>query len=216
MVKPDTSSVWSVVHDERGALIRDLDALGHTQWRTPSTCPGWDVHDVLAHLVDTAKTTRLRFLRSMVSAGFDFDRANAEGVTREKAADPSETLSAFRAVRTKTATPPAALATRLVEAFVHGEDIRRPLGLSREYPAAHVAQALAYQVETTVKIGGGKESAQGWRLVATDTPFAHGVGPEVHGTAIALLLAVSGRPVEAFELTGPGTPDFTTSTQRKS
>lgn len=216
MVKQNGSSIWSVVHDERDALIRDLEALSPAQWRKPSTCPDWDVHDVLAHLVDTAKTTRLRFLRSMVAAGFDFDRANAEGIIRERATDPSETLNAFRAVRNSTATPPAALATRLVEAFVHGEDIRRPLELSRDYPSVHVAQALAYQVKTSVKMGGGKELAHGWRLVGTDAPFAHGVGSEVRGSVIALLLAVSGRPVEASELTGPGAQDFFTAASEES
>ncbi|WP_234788676.1 maleylpyruvate isomerase N-terminal domain-containing protein [Mycolicibacterium iranicum] len=24
-------------------------------WTTPSLCPGWDVHHVLAHIVDTAR-----------------------------------------------------------------------------------------------------------------------------------------------------------------
>jgi hypothetical protein len=46
------------------------------RWLTPSPCPGWDVHDVVAHLVDTAKTDRLRFMRTMVAARLDFDRAN--------------------------------------------------------------------------------------------------------------------------------------------
>lgn len=198
------SSLWSVVHDERQALAHDLEALRPAEWRTPSLCLGWDVHDVLAHLVDTAKTSRLGFLGRMVAAGFDFDRANAGGIAREKAADPQDTLTEFLAVRTYTSTPPAALATRLVEAFVHGEDVRRPLGIDRTYPPTRVAEALRYQVRTSVKMGGGKEIAGGWRLVAEDISFDHGDGPEVRGSAITLLLAVSGRPVEADALTGPG------------
>lgn len=194
----------------------DLAVLEADEWRTPSLCPGWDVHDVLAHLVDSAKTTRLGFVRRMVAAGFDFDRDNAVGITREKAAVPEGTLSTFRAVHAQTTTPPAALATRLVEAFVHGEDIRRPLRTGRNYPPLHVAEALAYQVKTSVKIGGGKEAAQGWRLITTDAPFEHGDGPEVHGPAIALLLAVSGRPVGVDELTGPGAHLFVTELSEES
>ena len=216
MTKLSGSEIWSAVHHERQALIDDLAVLETDEWRTPSLCAGWDVHDVLAHLVDSAKTTRLGFVRRMVAAGFDFDRDNAVGITREKAANAEDTLNAFEEVRSNTATPPAALATRLVEAFVHGEDIRRPLKIRRNYPPVHVAAALAYQVKTSVKIGGGKEPAQGWHLIATDAPFEHGAGPKVHGPALALLLAVSGRPAGADELTGPGAHSFATQTSAES
>ncbi|MEC5180239.1 maleylpyruvate isomerase family mycothiol-dependent enzyme [Arthrobacter sp. CG_A4] len=202
------SVIWPVVHDERRALIRDLEMLRPEQWQRPSPCPDWDVHDVVAHLVDTAKTTRLGFVRSMVAVGFDFDRDNAAGVARERADDPGRTLAEFRAVLTRTTGPPAPLATRLVEAFVHGEDIRRPVGISRDYPAAHVITALSYQLKTTEKMGGGKERAEGWRLVASDAAFEHGTGQEVRGPAIVLLLAASGRPVAANELTGSGAAAF--------
>ncbi|THJ67724.1 maleylpyruvate isomerase family mycothiol-dependent enzyme [Arthrobacter echini] len=204
MARTSRAEIWNAVHDERRALIDDLAVLETDQWHKASSCPGWDVHDVLAHLVDTARTTRLGFVRQLVAARFDFDRANAAGIEREKSPRPEHTLDAFRAVRSHTATPPAALATRLVEAFVHGEDIRRPLTIRGNYPPELVAHALAHQVRTSVKIGGGKEIAQGCHLVASDTGFDHGDGPEVRGPAIALLLAVSGRPVRTDDIAGPG------------
>ncbi|WP_264795872.1 maleylpyruvate isomerase family mycothiol-dependent enzyme [Arthrobacter mangrovi] len=199
------AGIWTVVHDERTALVRDLEALPADKWATPSLCPGWDVHDVLAHLVDDAKTTRLGFVRRFIAAGFDFDRCNAQGVARERAKDPFGTLDAFRAAVRRTTSAPAPPATRLVEVFVHGEDIRRPLGLARSYPASHVASALAYQAATSMKLGGGKERTEGLRLEATDTEFGTGAGKLVRGTASALLLAVSGRPLDTHELAGPGT-----------
>jgi uncharacterized protein (TIGR03083 family) len=198
------SEIWPVVHAERAALIQDLQTLPEQQWATPSLCRSWDVHDVLAHLVNDAKTTRLGFVRDLVTAGFDFDRLNARGVARERAEDPSRTLEQFRAVSGRTTSAPAPPATRLVEAFVHGEDIRRPLGIRHDYPPAHVATALRHQVNTSMTLGGGKERAERLRLVATDTDLSVGAGDEVRGTAIALLLAVSGRPVGPEELTGPG------------
>ncbi|WP_458108268.1 maleylpyruvate isomerase family mycothiol-dependent enzyme [Arthrobacter sp. R3-55] len=208
MALTSPSVVWPVVHEERRALIRDLEPLQPSQWKTPSLCPGWDVHDVLAHVIDSAKTTRLGFIRRMLAARMDFDRDNAVGVERERALDPAKPLVQLQAVASRTSGPPAGLATRLVEAFVHGEDIRRPLGLRRHYPAAHVATALHYQVRTTTKMGGGKEVAEGWRLVATDASFDHGEGPTVEGSAMALLLAVSGRPIGHAEVSGPGAPVF--------
>jgi len=198
------TNVWPVVHAERTALIRDLQDVPAERWSTPSLCPGWDVHDVVAHLVDDARTTRLSFVRDLAAARFDFDRLNARGVARQRAADPGRTLERFRAVSGRTTSAPAARATRLVEAFVHGEDVRRPLGIRRNYPSVHVATALRYQVGTSVKLGGGRERAEGLHLVATDSDGAVGTGAEVRGTAIALLLALSGRPVGPEELTGPG------------
>lgn len=198
------AAVWTVVHHERAALVRSLETLGPEQWAAPTACPGWDVHDVVAHLVDTAKTTRLSFVRDMVTARFDFDRQNEVGLARERCEDPVDTLAALRAVVTRTSTPPAAIVTRLVEAFVHGEDIRRAVGLRGEYPVEQVAAALTFQLRTTVKLGGGKERVSGLRLVSSDATVDSGVGPEVRGSALSLLLAVSGRPVTPDELTGPG------------
>jgi uncharacterized protein (TIGR03083 family) len=68
--------IWQVVHTERHRLAGDLTPLVDEQWRTASLCPGWEVHDVLAHLVDTAKTTRLSLMRDMLAARGNFDRAN--------------------------------------------------------------------------------------------------------------------------------------------
>jgi uncharacterized protein (TIGR03083 family) len=208
MATSSPSIVWPVVHHERRALLQDLEPIPTVQWQTPSLCAGWDIHDVLAHVIDSAKTTRLNFIRRMIASRMDFDRDNAEGVRKEKSAEPAQTLNGLRAVVSRTSGPPASLATRLVEAFVHGEDIRRPLGIRRDYPAEHVATALGYQVRTTTKMGGGKEIAEGWRLEASDAPFSRGTGPVVEGTAIALLLAVSGRPIEHDEVSGPGAPVF--------
>lgn len=201
--------LWPAVHEERRALIEDLASLPTPRWQTPSLCAGWDVHQVLAHLLDSAKTTRLGFVARLAAARFDFDRDNATGVTRERADDPATTLDAFRSVALRTSTPPAPRATRLVEIFVHGEDIRRPLDIRRDYPIRPVITALRHQLATTVKMGGGRERARGWRLVASDAEFTEGAGPEVRGPAVALLLAISGRQVDPTELTGPGVAAFT-------
>ena len=204
MAPRSSSSVWPAVHEERRALIADLEDLPEDAWQRPSLCPGWSVHDVLAHLVDTARTTRLGFLCGMVRARFDFDRSNADGVRKHRGSSPAETLEAFRSVQHRTSGPPAPRATRLVEAVVHGEDIRRPLGIVRAYPPASVVLALVHQVETSVKVGGGRELVDGLRLAAADGSFGHGRGDEVRGSTLALLLAVSGRPVRDDELSGPG------------
>jgi uncharacterized protein (TIGR03083 family) len=196
--------VWAMVHAERAALIADLEGLDDARWGEPSLCAGWTVHDVVAHVVDSARTTRLGFAVGLIRAGFDFDRLNARGVARERGASPAETLARLRAVARRTSTPPAPLDTRLVEEVVHGEDVRRPLGLRRAYPPEAVVRALRLQLRTLASFGGAKETAARIRLTATDAGVAIGAGPEVRGSALALLLAVSGRPVAPDELAGPG------------
>lgn len=53
----DQSTMWDAVHAERRSLARDLDGLSADQWEAPSLCPGWSVHDVLAHLIGSATNT---------------------------------------------------------------------------------------------------------------------------------------------------------------
>ncbi|MEU4827181.1 hypothetical protein AB0H37_35410 [Actinomadura sp. NPDC023710] len=60
-----------------------------------------DVHDVVAHLADTARTTRLGFAVALVRARFDFHRQNDRGVERERGASPRETLERLRRVASR-------------------------------------------------------------------------------------------------------------------
>ncbi|WP_010540023.1 maleylpyruvate isomerase family mycothiol-dependent enzyme [Dietzia alimentaria] len=197
-------ATWQIVHAERRLLVADLAALRDEQWEQPSLCPGWDVHDILAHLVDTARTGRVSFVRDLVAARMGFDLANENGVARRKRENPQDTLAAFADATTLTRTPPAALATRVVEAIVHGEDIRRPLGIAGRYPDAAISQALTYQLRTPVSFGGGRERADGLRLVDLRTGSTWGNGEDVTADALDLLLTVSGRSVDRSTLSGPG------------
>lgn len=198
------NEIWSIVHAERAALIDDLARLDDEQWAVPSLCAEWTVHDVVAHIVDTALTTRLNFVAGMIRTRFDFDRQNTAGVQRVRGASPGETLERFRRVATRTSTPPASLDTRLVEAVVHGEDIRRPLGLSHSYPREAVARSIHLQARTPESFGGNKQLLTRIRLIATDADLSLGTGPEVRGPALSLLLAMMGRRVGLDELDGPG------------
>lgn len=198
------SDTWPMVHAERRALIADLEQLATEQWEQASLCEGWTVHDVAAHLVDTALVTRLGFLLGLARARFDFDRQNDRGVARHRGPDPRHTLARLRQVAPRTSTPPGALDSRIVEEVVHGEDIRRPLGLVREYPPEVVERALRYQVATSSALGGARDRVAGLRLEATDADIGSGAGELVSGSALDLLLGVSGRSVALDHLSGTG------------
>lgn len=201
--------IWPMVHAERAALIDDLELVDDAQWEQPSLCDRWTVHDVVAHMVDTAHTTRRSFVVDMVRVRFDFDRQNELGLVRGRGATPRQTLEGLREVATLTSTPPAPIVTRLVEEVLHGEDIRRPLGLTRSYPQDAVARCLRYLSRTAATFGGARERIAGVRLTATDVDLSLGDGPDVRGTALALLLAASGRRVALDELDGPAVATLT-------
>lgn len=198
------NEVWHLVHAERKALVDDLAQLNDEQWQAQSLCGDWSVREVAAHLTNTAKTTRIGIVVAMAKARFDFDRQNAHGMERELGADTAETLARLSAVVTNTDTPPAPLDSRLVEEVVHGEDIRRPLGIAHTYAPEAVVRALRYQAKTSVAVGGGRQRIAGLRLRATDADVLIGDGPEVTGSALSLLLVVSGRNEAVADLAGPG------------
>lgn len=198
-----SESIWPTIHAERQALIDDLGALSDEQWATQSLCAEWTVHDVFAHLTSLEKMTPPKFFVNLAGAGFNFNKFAARQVAREGAGGPAATMAEYKAAAGRTSTPPGPKDTWLGEHFVHGEDIRRPLGITRSYPLPAVTQAVAFYAKSNVIIGGRDRVAR-LTLRATDTDFSVGSGPEVAGPAIALLLAASGRSSAHDELAGPG------------
>jgi uncharacterized protein (TIGR03083 family) len=196
-------SVWPAVERERTALVEDLRGLTDAQWGEPSLCPGWTVHQVLAHLVASARTTPTQFLVNLAKAKFRFDEMVDEEITEIAKNGPAATLAELDRLRTSTTSPPGPKDTWLGEVIVHGEDIRRPLGIKREYPGASVTRVIDFYAGSNLLIGGKKRIA-GLTLAATDADWSRGEGPVVEGPAIALLLATTGRDVALDELAGPG------------
>jgi uncharacterized protein (TIGR03083 family) len=197
------TEIWPTIHAERSALADDVAGLTPDQWATPSLCSGWTVHDVLAHLLSAAKMTPPKFFARFAGAGFNFDKFAAKQVAIEGADGPAATLAAFRAAHDRTTSPPGPKETWLGEAFVHGEDIRRPLGITRDYPLPEVGRALGLYTRSNAIIGGKKRVA-GLTLRATDTDYSSGSGPLVEGPIVSLLLVASGRKAALGELSGPG------------
>src|SRR4051812_29233154 len=197
------SDLWPMIHTERHALADDLATLSDQQWATPSLCGGWTVHDVLAHMLSTAKETPGRFFRNFAGAGFNFSKMADKDLRAEGAGGPAHTLSEFRAHSDATTKPPGPLDAMVVDAVVHSEDIRRPLGIKRDYPIPAVVRSLDFLKKSNLLIGSKKRIA-GVTLKATDTDWMHGSGPEVTGPAMSLLMAMTGRAPAVEDLSGPG------------
>lgn len=200
---PPSRPDWSTVHAERAALADDLAALTDEQWATPSLCPGLSVRDVLAHVTAGASLNPPRWLAGVVRSGFDFDKQVAMRLAEQLGATPAETLARFRRVITSTTSPPLPRVAMLGEVIVHGEDIRRPLGIRRDHPIDAVTQLAHFYTGSDLMLV-GKSRVAGLRLVATDGPFAIGAGPLVTGTTLAITMATTGRIDYCNELVGDG------------
>jgi uncharacterized protein (TIGR03083 family) len=198
-----SSDPWPIIHAERQALVADLEPLSDAQWATPSLCGGWSVRDVLGHMTATAKMTPLRFFTHFAGSGFRFDAMAAKDAAQEKGDSPADGLGRFRSQLSATTHPPGPIDAMLGEAILHGEDIRRPLGIAHSYPPEAVTRCADFYKGSNLLLGSKKRIA-GLTLRATDVEWSTGTGPEVSGPALSLLLAMTGRKAGLDGLSGPG------------
>lgn len=196
--------LWDQIHAERAALADDLAGLGDRQWETPSLCEGLTVRQVLAHLTAGADLSWGRWMAGVIKCRFDFDKQVAMRITERLGRTPAQTLEWFERAGAST-TRAIPLRALLGEAVVHGEDIRRPLGIHRAYPTATVTLLAEYYHRSDLVVVAKKRVA-GLRLVAEDGPFAAGAGPLVTGDTLALTMAMTGRAAYCDRLRGDGVP----------
>lgn len=196
-------SPWPVIHSEREALVADLEPLTEAQWLTQSLCADWTVRDVLGHMTATAQMTPGRFVGALIGSGFRFNTLTARGVAEEVQGTPADTLARFKVQLGATTHPPGPIDAMLGEAILHSEDIRRPLGITRQYPIDAVVRVADFYKGSNLLIG-AKRRIAGLTLRATDTDWSTGSGPVVSGPAISLVLAMTGRRAALADLSGEG------------
>lgn len=202
----DDLLTWT--HQARRGLAEDLEGLTARDWRSPSLCPGWNVEHVVAHLTAAASTTQLAWLRSIILSGFRPAVHNERRLREHLGKDPAETLARFRAVIASTVAPSKDLAAYLGEVLVHGEDIRRPLGIPSAVDVDAATQVAEFYASRDFAVN-SKSLVSGLHLRATDGGFEYGRGPEVVGPTLALVMGMAGRPNYLEELAGDGVPVLT-------
>lgn len=197
------SGIWALVHAERAGLADDLADLTDQQWATLSLCTEFTVRHVLAHLTAGASLGPVSWLAGVIRCRFDFDKQVAMRLAEQLGASPAETLARFRCVVISTIKAPVPTAAMLGETIVHAEDIRRPLGIHRDYPITTLTRLAAYYQGSDLVVP-AKRRIAGLRLQASDGPFATGSGPLVSGSTLALIMAMTGRVAYCDELDGDG------------
>lgn len=210
MAVDETDELWSMIDAQRERTATLLEQLTEDEWQQPSLCAGWTVRDVAAHLT-------LQQLGAGDVAGFVIRHPTVlgsmnhliNGIARIKAAEPADGLIAeirgmIGSRRHNLGVTPG---ETLIDIAVHGQDIAVPLGRELELPPVTAARAA-----TRVWSYGGRGKAAvfaripvtGYRLVATDTAWERGEGPEIRGPITALLLLITGRRSGLSRLDGPG------------
>jgi uncharacterized protein (TIGR03083 family) len=168
-----------------------VESLDETIWVSPSWCAGWQMRDVLAHLVRNAESTpwaltgdkavmRLRHVSVPQLCG-RLRRAADERVHSRKS------HSVFG----------------LGDVLVHSADAFRPRGQDVDVSSIVAASVLdAYWPKARIVVHAAPH--RGRHLVATDIEWSRGTGPEVRGRAMDLLLLVANRLQVLPCLEGPG------------
>jgi uncharacterized protein (TIGR03083 family) len=180
------------------ACVELAESFTDEQWASPSLCPGWTVRDVIVHV---AYHTHRSGLKEQLG---NLEKTTAMMVRREEAASRDGLLRWF-------SSPPApaerSSSGTLAELVIHQQDIRRPLDLTRAYPEDVLRSSLdlcstrkgnIFVIDRRFRLG------RGLRLVATDLEWTMGTGPEVRGTAEAVLMAIAGRRKVLPDLEGDG------------
>lgn len=196
---------WVAVRTVRLRLAEMLDTLSPSEWDVASLCEGWRVRDVAGHLALVPTITTWQMLAAAPRARFNPNRINTLLAVR---AGSVGTAGIVRRLRDHAGdrTTAKALDTRnaLFDVIVHSQDIAIPLGRTFSVPVDFTRQGLDRVWGMGWPFNAPRRLA-GRTLTATDTDWTVGSGPEVLGSALSLLLLLTGRTGAARnELIGAG------------
>jgi uncharacterized protein (TIGR03083 family) len=197
--------ILGMISDERRVIADLVDLLSPEQLDTPSLCTEWSVKDVAGHLLASVAAPRWLFVPLIVRSGFRLHRANALLAKRMARRPAADIAAGLRANAEKRFRPPVVgYLGPLTDLYVHGQDIRRPLGLPHHLRPERLRVSLDFLVGDRTAGFVPKGRPAGLRFETSDLDWASGTGPVVRGTAEAVMLALTGRTVVLGELDGDG------------
>ncbi|AGL15295.1 maleylpyruvate isomerase family mycothiol-dependent enzyme [Actinoplanes sp. N902-109] len=192
----------AAIADERRRIADLLDSLSPGQLDAPSLCGDWTVKEVAGHLVAATGRPAFGFL---AKNGFNLHKANSRLAVQTAERPVAELAQALRDTADTIAKAPiVGYPGQLTDAQVHGQDMRRPLGLPHGLQLDRLKVSLDFMVGGHAIGFAPKRRLAGLRWEASDLNWFSGVGPLVAGPAEALLMAMCGRGAVLPELDGPG------------
>jgi uncharacterized protein (TIGR03083 family) len=200
------TSTQEQITAERNRSADLLETLDESQLATSSLCGQWTVRDVFAHELMPLITPVGKFGIAMIKSRGSFDKAN-DALSRQVARRPVADIASGLRQRAKSSfhAPGFPLEASLLDLLVHGQDIRRPLGLRRDFDPD--AQRKALELLTKPKaerafVPKGRLAGLRWR--ADDLDWTYGAGPVVRGSGEAIMMAMTGRSSALDDLAGEG------------
>jgi uncharacterized protein (TIGR03083 family) len=195
----------AMIADERRRTADLIESLSAEQLDTPSLCGEWTVKQVAGHLLAAIAAPWSVLLPTIVRSGFRLHRANAMLARRMADRPAHELAAALRSNADNRFKPPVVgFAGQLTDQQVHGQDMRRPLGIAHTLDPDRVRISLDFLVGGRATGFVPKGRPDGLRFEATDQAWTWGSGPGVRGTGEALMMALTGRAVVLSELDGDG------------
>ncbi|MET0417200.1 MAG: maleylpyruvate isomerase family mycothiol-dependent enzyme [Actinoplanes sp.] len=199
------SPILAAIADERRRIADLVASLSPAQLGVPSLCGDWTVRQVAGHLLAAVAAPPSALLKALVRSGFRLHLANSRLAVETAARPAAEIAEALRRNAGKHVRPPiVGFPGQLTDLQVHGQDMRRPLGLPHGLAPDRLRASLDFLTGGRAVGFTPRRRTAGLRFTATDLDWTWGSGPLVAGPAEALMLALTGRPVALSDLDGPG------------
>ena len=201
--------IWDMIAEQRHQLTVILDDLDETQWQTQSLCPDWTVREVAGHLITPFELGTARLLLRLVGNRFNFNQTMSKAAKQLAQRPTRELVGTLRANAESHWTPPGlGPEAPLTDIVMHTQDICYPLGIQQPIEAERARRILDLLTSGKVRIIADPTWIDGLRLAPTDLDWAWGEGPEIKGTAAAVLMAIGGRPGVLDDLSGDGADEL--------
>jgi uncharacterized protein (TIGR03083 family) len=198
--------IHAAIAAERRRIADLVDSLSPAQLEVRSLCGAWSVREVAGHLVAAVSPLPGRQMLSIfATSGFRLHRANARLAVTVARRPASELAGSLRNnADNRFRAPVVGYPGQLTDLQVHGQDMRRPLGLPHGLDLDRLRVSLAFLTGGRALGFTPRRRLDGLRLEASDLSWSWGTGPVLAGPAEALMMAVAGRPVALSDLDGPG------------
>jgi uncharacterized protein (TIGR03083 family) len=195
------------IADERRRVADLVESLTPAQLETPSLCAEWTVRQVAGHLLAAISKPATPMLPLIVRSGFRLHRANSRLAVLTAERPPADLVRGLRDNAENPFRPPiVGYPGQLTDLQVHGQDMRRPLGLPHGLRPDRLRVSLDFLAGGRAVGFAPRRRLARLRFEASDLDWSSGDGPVLTGPAEALMLAMAGRGMALGELNGPGVP----------
>jgi uncharacterized protein (TIGR03083 family) len=151
--------LWAELADERRLVAAELDDAPEPVWGRPTTCGGWTVHELTAHLTVSVTFRWPELLTAMLRARGNADRAIADMTERRATQPPSELLRTLRERADVHFAPPGlGPIAPLTDIVVHGIELRRAAAIERDLAPGRLPRRQPVRVGRCV---GGRPDRRG-------------------------------------------------------